>query len=334
MSGRSLRAAADRSAPAPSGRRRRRLPALAPVLAGLLLAAPAAGPPVAPALAAEADPAAPSATGEGTPAADRAALERQRGELEAAIAERSDDPAPKIELAEVLLALDEHEAARSAVTDALADLAAKGESTGPLAADARFLLATVERRGGNLAAAIRQYQATLAADSDRLPALIGLAGTLAEAGFHREAIPAFGIWIQEAPDDPAARLGAATAMILAGEHSRARVVLEEAHRAMPDNLDILDLLARHLAASPDRSVRDGERAVELALRLVDEVPTAESHETLAMAYAEADHPEAAIEVQSRLVEELGDEAPRSTLNRWQANLERYRNGLACCAPQG
>lgn len=306
--------------------RRPRLVALVPaalVLAAILLAL---APPIAEAAVAEARPP--------EPPSDRAALLLRRSELEQAIAESPADPAPKVQLGEILLALDEGDAARNALRDALAGLQARGESTGSLAADAHFLLATVERRSGNLATAIRQYQATLAADSERLPALIGVATTLAEAGYHRQAIPAFGLWIQEQPESPAARLGAATAMILAGEHARAKVVLEDAHRAMPDNLDILDLLARHLAACPDRSVRDGEQALELSLRLVEKVPTPESHETLAMAYAEAGRREAAVEVQEHLIEELGDQADGATLARWRANLERYRSGLPCCAGQG
>lgn len=98
---------------------------------------------------------------------------------------------------------------------------------------------------------------------------------------------------------------------------------------LPDDLSIKDLLARHLAACPDRSVRDGARAVELATELVLAVPTLESLETLAMAHAEAEQFEEAIAWQERLLEEeeARDAAVRARLER---HLALYRQGRACC----
>jgi tetratricopeptide (TPR) repeat protein len=258
---------------------------------------------------------------------DRPVRDAERARLEAAVASSPENPEPRVRLGELLVDAGEDEAALDQLTRGL-ELGAAGE----LAADAHLAAAAIERRHGALDAAIRSYQLALTADSDRLEALAGLASTLAQAGRYRDAIPAYGFWIQERPDDPVPRLGAATAMILAGEHARARIVLEQAHEALPGNLDVLDLLARHLAASPDPAVRDGARAVALALELVEAVPTPESRETLAMAYAEAGRRDDALAVQQRLVDELADTADAATDARLRANLDRYRRGESCCAP--
>ncbi len=313
--------------------RRRPAAALAPALAGALLAAALLAGGLLPAFAAAAPPPAQAPPSQDRPAAtagpDRAELESRRTELERAIEAAPGAPEPRVRLAQVLAMLGDAEAAVAAADQGL-ELGASGD----LGADAHVAAAAAERGRGNPATAIRRYQKALALDSDRLEALTGLAASLAQAGLYREAVPVYGVWIQEEPGNPVPRLGAATAMILSGEHQRARIVLENAHEAMPGNLDIVDLLARHLAASPDRAVRDGAKAVLLAERLTAEVPTAESRETLAMAYAEAGQGPRAVEVQQALIDELDARADAATLARWRANLERYRSDMACCAEGG
>jgi hypothetical protein len=53
-----------------------------------------------------------------------------------------------------------------------------------------------------------------------------------------------------------------------------------------------------------------------------------------MAYAQAGNQKQAVEVQERLLSELGAEADEATRARWRANLERYRSGQSCCAEGG
>lgn len=301
---------------------------LAPAFATALLAAALLAGGLLPASTAAASP--PPAQAEPSQdRPDRAELERRRTEIQRAVDAAPGAPEPRVRLAQVLAMLGDAEGAVAAADQGL-ELGASGN----LGADAHVAAAAAERGRGNPAAAIRRYQKALALDSDRLEALTGLAASLGQAGLYREAVPVYGVWMQEEPANPAPRLGAATAMILSGEHQRARIVLEQAHEAMPGNLDVVDLLARHLAASPDRTVRDGAKAVALAERLAAEVPTAESRETLAMAYAEAGQGARAVEVQQALIDELTGQADAATLARWRANLERYRGGMACCAEGG
>jgi len=98
----------------------------------------------------------------------------------------------------------------------------------------------------------------------------------------------------------------------------------------PDELRIKDILARHLAACPDPSVRDGVRAEQLALEVYDRLPSAESMETLAMAYAQSGRFPKAVEWQERLLAGAREQAGESTVSRLEGNLVRYREGKACC----
>ena len=135
-------------------------------------------------------------------------------------------------------------------------------------------------------------------------------------------------WAIIEPNEPRPRLAEASALIFAKDYSGATTRLETAVAGFPDVFDFKDLLARHLSACPDRSERDGPRAVELALAVFEEVPTFVSTETVAMAYAEAGRFGDAVEWQRRLVSEAEatEDAPPDVLERLRANLVRYEAG--------
>ena len=137
------------------------------------------------------------------------------------------------------------------------------------------------------------------------------------------------------PANPAPRVGEATALILAGYFAAATERLEAGLELLPGNLDLMDILARHLAVCPDPTIRDGARAVELALRVYQGVPSSESVETLAMAYAEAGNFAEAVTWQTSLLNGADEETREEVMATWRANLELYRNGRPCgAAPAG
>ncbi len=81
-------------------------------------------------------------------------------------------------------------------------------------------------------------------------------------------------------------------------------------------------------------MRDGKRALELALELYEKVPTPESVETLAMAYAEAGRFTEAVTWQRQLLDKLGPDSDPQTTQRLRLHLELYESGEACCAKPG
>ena len=197
-------------------------------------------------------------------------------------------------------------------------------------AAAHLAIAILERQRGNADEALRRYDLALQSAPREPLALEGAATLLAQLGRYRDAVPYFGRLIAADPGNPQSWIGGTTALILAGEYARAKIALEQALTAFPDNLNLLDILARHLAACPDHSVRDGKVALQLAQRLAEKVPTAESHETLAMAYAQAGQFDQAVTEQQELIQRFADNAEAADVQRWRANLDRYQGGHTCC----
>ena len=72
------------------------------------------------------------------------------------------------------------------------------------------------------------------------------------------------------------------------------------------------------------------RALELALEVYQRVPSAESIETLAMAYAQAGRFEEAVAWQEQLLTKAQAAGDPEIVARVEGNLERYRARRVCC----
>lgn len=193
-------------------------------------------------------------------------------------------------------------------------------------------LADIYYRQRSFETAAREYLKALRIDQGYVPALDRLAGLLGRIRDYDRSAEVYAKWIVREPTNIKPRVGEATALVLAGRHGEARDRVEAGLKVLPESLDLKDILARHLAASPDRSVRDGERAVELANEVYKGIPTAESLATLAMAYAEAGRYEQAVSWQERLLEQAaGAEVPAETVELWRSNLRLYQDRQPCCA---
>ncbi|MEE8523843.1 MAG: tetratricopeptide repeat protein, partial [Thermoanaerobaculia bacterium] len=194
-------------------------------------------------------------------------------------------------------------------------------------------LASLSRQREQYNEAVKHYQRALEADPELVPALADLASLLAQLGRMREAAAYYGLWVGLKPRILPPRLAEATALILSDQHQRARTRLEAALDLDPSSIQIQDVLARHLAACPDREVRDGAKAVELATAVFEELPTPQSVETLAMAYAEAGNFEEAVKWQQELLAKIAEEedVPPEMTERLRKNLALYESGEACCA---
>ena len=204
----------------------------------------------------------------------------------------------------------------------------------PEAVQVRYRLAGGLRRQGTpeaLEEALAEYRWIVEADPEFVPGLSGLARLLGQLGRFEESAAIHAQWVAKEPRSFDARLGEVTALTFAGRHLEVKQRLEAGIEELVDNLVLKDILARHLAASPDHAVRDGARAVELALEVYQRVPSAESIETLAMAYAQAGRFEEAIEWQQHLANKAREAGDSALIERIQGNLARYQAKQVCCA---
>jgi tetratricopeptide (TPR) repeat protein len=231
-----------------------------------------------------------------------------------------------IQLAIAYARLDELEQARASYLEAL-ELGLDPVA----AAQVHYHLGIIESRIGTVEGAIEEFRTAVGLDPDLVAAGLDLAAALGSLARYSEAAEAYRQITIEDTGNSAAWLGEATALDLAGESGRAIEVLEDGWQQNPASVELLHALARLLASAEDASVRDGERAVDLASRTFRAGKTVDRLETLAMGLAEAGRFPEAIKTQKEAIALAGWRGQTALVPTLEANLERYEQGLSCCA---
>ncbi|MFL6201719.1 MAG: tetratricopeptide repeat protein [Thermoanaerobaculia bacterium] len=131
------------------------------------------------------------------------------------------------------------------------------------------------------------------------------------------------------PQDERVWMGEANLLVGSQRYREARDVLETAMGNLPDSGRIIHGLARILAAAPDPALRDGKRAVELAMQVHAARPTATYTETVALALAESGRCDEAAEWQRKAIEAARQEGPPERVPPMEKELARYAAGAPC-----
>jgi tetratricopeptide (TPR) repeat protein len=151
---------------------------------------------------------------------------------------------------------------------------------------------------------------------------------------YEEAIPPYTRVIELSPDNEFARLMKSMALVRLRRYAAAKADLEESYASLPESTDLASALARLLAACPDKSVRDGPRALRLAEKLLKVHPSPEFElvETYGMALASVGRHSEAAELQRRMLSAV-ESAGRSDLAAViRRNLSLYEQGQNCPLP--
>ena len=111
----------------------------------------------------------------------------------------------------------------------------------------------------------------------------------------------------------------------------AKAALEEGVRQLPRDRRLLHALGRLLAACPERSLRDPQRALPMVTEIFEAERTPVHAETLAMALAAAGRFEEAVQLQYRVLNEADKQRQGAVKDRLNRNLDLYENGRDCCA---
>jgi tetratricopeptide (TPR) repeat protein len=197
----------------------------------------------------------------------------------------------------------------------------------PANATARFNLATLLAGEGAVPEAIEHLTAAVAARPDDQEARGFLARLLRDAGRPEEALREYAQVLERDPSDEAARLGEAETLVRQERYREARTKLEEGLKALPESGLLAHGLARLLAASPDVTLRDGARALELALAVWNARQDPAYAETVALAWAELGRCDEAARWQRAVLGEA--ERAGQDAARLRAALARYENGVPC-----
>lgn len=201
----------------------------------------------------------------------------------------------------------------------------------PNNATARYNLGTALLQKGQVDEAISELQKALAIEPDYADARGNLGFAFLRRGRPDEAIVQFQKALAIRPDYPEARANLGNALFQQGRLNEAILQLQNALALQPGSLAAQDTLTRiawALATSPDSSVRNGVKAVELAEQ-VDRLaggknPVAAA--TLAAACAETGKfPEAVAHVQ-RAIQLAGSQNNAAAVAALEAQLKLYQAG--------
>ncbi len=141
---------------------------------------------------------------------------------------------------------------------------------------------------GEFQQAVNDVSALLKRDPENSLLKLQLAIYLNAAGESRRSIEVFGDVLQADPGNGVAYRGRADAYLNLGAHKEAVADYEIALKSAPEDSGILNNFAWVLATSPDETLRDGKRAIDLGTKACELTEFKQAHiiSTLAAAYAE------------------------------------------------
>jgi tetratricopeptide (TPR) repeat protein len=125
------------------------------------------------------------------------------------------------------------------------------------------------------------------------------------------------------PDDEAMLVSLAILLADRQRYREAIALLDDGHRRFPDRAPTATTLARLLASSPDRSLRDGRRALDLATEIYQAQPRPVYGETVALALAELERCDEAADWMRRAIAEAERAKDRSEATRLSSEAARY-----------
>ena len=231
---------------------------------------------------------------------------------------RPDDSAAHNNLGSVLL---EKGRAQEAISHFLSAAQRDGQN-----ADIQYNLAHAFARSGELDKAIAHYQTALEIQPDKLPARYELANTFLERGNTERAMSLYQEILATQPEHAGALSNLGNIFLQTGHPDKAIYQYERTLAINPQNLAAETNLAWVLATCSDRSLRNGDRALELARR-ANELAGGKDPvvlRSLAAAYAETGQFVSAVQTAEealKLATESGDARLIRTLSK---DKELYR----------
>ena len=192
----------------------------------------------------------------------------------------------------------------------------------PKTVSALFLKSTIyeaQRKFGRASATMRQV-VILQPDNEQARLMLGMYYSMASKV--KEALIEFDLILAKNKGNTAALYWRADTRLNIGDHQGARKDYERVLEANPKHEATLNNLAWLLATSPEDVLRDGKRAIELALQASESSQYKKPHilSTLAAAYAETGAYDKAVEWSNKAVE-LGRDDIQGQL---EAELKSYQ----------
>lgn len=220
------------------------------------------------------------------------------------------------------------------LTEAEATLAVllEGDANDEEKAAVRLRLGKIFEDRGEEERALASYRRALELEEALPDAHSAVAGILARRRSFSEAADHFARAVELRPEDLSPHFGQGLALLLSERYTDARAALEASVEVHPEHWPLVHLLSRLLATAPETTVRDGQRALELAQNVFEKQQNLEYAETIAMALAEVGRFDAAIQWQTDILAEARRRQAFGALATLERRLEQYRRGEPVRAP--
>ena len=202
----------------------------------------------------------------------------------------------------------------------------------PTLAKAHYGVGIVSEAAGRDAEALDAFAAAVKSDPDYAEARLSFGDALRRNGRDADALAQYAAVIKSTPSASPAYFGSAMALVHAKRWAEARDTLSRAVETFPEQAGFAHALARVLAAAPDDSVRDGQRALRLVQMLMKSQRTLELMQTMAMALAEVGRFDEATQWQREAVAAAAQSNRSDLSSRLAENLSRYEKRLPCRRP--
>ncbi|MCH9650538.1 MAG: tetratricopeptide repeat protein [Deltaproteobacteria bacterium] len=219
--------------------------------------------------------------------------------------------------------------ARAGQPDAAMERFRQAIAVEPTSASAYYNLGEMLASQGKPVAARQHLEKAIDLDSKDFQAHLALAQLLRNEGELDLARSHFTSALGINPHSEAARFGEAATLVDLQLYAEALQRLEEAHTLLPDQGRIIHALARLLAGSPDASLRNGDRALVLALKAFEARKSIPHAETVAMAYAELGRCDEAAQWQGNTVEAAENAGLDELSLRLREKLKNYQDKETC-----
>jgi tetratricopeptide (TPR) repeat protein len=193
---------------------------------------------------------------------------------------------------------------------------------------AHYNLGNIFLARGKVPEALAQFELQVALEPDDSVAQYNFGNVLLNQGLAQDAIPPLERAVQLRPNAPDFHYKLGHACRQAGRAAEAISQYEKTLGLRPQHLQAAASLAWMLATSPDRSTRNGARAVQLAV-LADQLSGGQDPKILgilAAAYAEAGNFSEAVATVQRALQLAGGDAQSGLAGALRAQLALYRAG--------
>lgn len=256
----------------------------------------------------------------------RLALEAKRFaeavvEFRKAVAAKPDSIPARINLGAALSQAGELKAAAEQFEETL-----RLDSTNTIA---HYNLAVLLAHEGKSEQAIAHLQSVLGDDPHDLNARFLLAQEYLRIGKRQDALAEFSRVAEADPNNEEAVLEQVKLLQAAGQHKQAIEILGKSQQRYPAKGQTAAMLAYLLAASPQKDLRDGARALTLSKLVYEATGLAQHGALVAMALGELGRCNEAADLIQKLITDAEPTGKRDVLDKLKADLLLYKGKQSC-----